>query len=227
MYYVSHDEEDVVVSSPFDVCRLSKISSRFYTTLSLFLLLSMTTVVKLMQMTSSSTLLPTLPSVRAKELERAALLFASRNDESSSSGNDDETTAAAGQTSSATKEDIPLQSSSLPNHRSSIRSPDNADQQYRVRCKAEELTALHEKECTVFGGHPPLDSSVACNTIHHYVVTTCSYLNSFIADVTAADDGIDRKLSVLEKQMALLESKLASVPCLFPEEGNAVQRKIE
>ena len=179
--------------------------------------------------TSSSTLLPTLPSVRAKELERAALLFASRNDESSSSGNDDEATAA--QTSSATSEDetrriLPLQSSLESSH-SSIRNPDNAEQQYRVRCKAEELTALHEKECVVFGGHPPLDSSVACNTIHHYVVTTCSYLNSFIADVTAADDGIDHKLSVLEKQMALLESKLASVPGLFPEEGNAGQRKIE
>jgi hypothetical protein len=178
--------------------------------------------------TSSSTLLPTLPSVRAKELERAALLFASRNDESSSSGNDDEATATAAQISSATSEEIPLlQSSSLPNHRSSIRNPDNDEQQHRVRCKAEELTALHEEECVVFGGHPPLDSSVACNTIHHYVVTTCSYLNSFIADVTAADDGIDHKLSVLEKQMALLESKLASVPGLFPEEGNAVQRKIE
>lgn len=179
-------------------------------------------------MMTTSTLLPTLPSVRAKELERAALLFAN---DSSSSGNNDEATAA--QTSSATSDEtrriLPVVQSSLESsHSSAMRNPDQAEQQYRERT-AEELTALHEKECTVFGGHPPLDSSVACNTIHHYVVTTCSYLNSFIADVTAADDGIDHKLSVLEKQMALLESKLVSVPGLFPEakddrvmeEGNA------
>ena len=178
----------------------------------------------------TSTLLPTLPSVRAKELERAALLFLK---ESSSSGNNDEATAS--QTSGATSEDetrriLPVHQSSLESSHSAMRNPDKAEQQqYRER-KAEELTALHEKECTVFGGNPPLDSSVACNTIHSFVVTTCSYLNSFIADVTAADDGIDHKLSVLEKQIALLESKLASVPGLFPEveddnrvmeEGNA------
>lgn len=163
---------------------------------------------------TTSTLLPALPSVRAKELERAALLYAK---ESSSSGNNDEATAA--QTSSATSEDetrrtLPVQSVLESSH-SAIRNPDKAEQQYRER-KAEEL---------VFGGHPPLDSSVACNTIHHYVVTTCSYLNSFIADVTAADDGIDHKLSVLEKQMALLESKLASVPGLFPEAEDDERRR--
>jgi hypothetical protein len=78
----------------------------------------------------------------------------------------------------------------------------------------------------VFGGLPPLESSVACDAMHQYLVTTCSFLNSFIADVNAADEGIDHKLSVLEKQMALLESKVASVPNLFPEDGDRENREI-
>ena len=74
------------------------------------------------------------------------------------------------------------------------------------------------KERSVFGGLPPLESTVACDAIHHYLVTTCSFLNSFVADVNAANEGMDHKLTVLERQMALLESRLASVPGLFPED---------
>jgi hypothetical protein len=80
------------------------------------------------------------------------------------------------------------------------------------------LEAMLAKERSVFGGLPPLESTVACDAIHHYLVTTCSFLNSFVADVNAANEGMDHKLTVLERQMALLESRLASVPGLFPED---------
>lgn len=81
---------------------------------------------------------------------------------------------------------------------------------------------MHKKEMSVFGGLPPLESSAACDAINHYLVTTCSFLNSFVADVNAANEGMDHKLTVLERQMALLESRLASVPGLFPEESSEV-----
>jgi hypothetical protein len=88
------------------------------------------------------------------------------------------------------------------------------------RRRSEHLEAMHTKEMSVFGSLPPLESSVACDAIHHYLITTCSFLNSFVADVNAANEGMDQKLTVLERQMALLESRLASVPGLLPEDIN-------
>jgi len=84
--------------------------------------------------------------------------------------------------------------------------------------RSEQLATLHQKEQNVFSGLPPLESNVACNVIHQYISTTSSFLNSFIADTNASHGGIDHKLTVLEKQMALLESKIASIPDLMPEE---------
>lgn len=169
-------------------------------------------------MTSSASL-PTLPSIRAKELERAA---SAKNE-----GSD-----AAARTSSSAPLEIrgPIPRLSPRNDDSAIRGDNAASTIAASRCeirrRSEQLEALHRKERMVFGGLPPLESSVACDAMHQYLVTTCSFLNSFIADVNAADEGIDHKLSVLEKQMALLESKVASVPNLFPEDGDRENREI-
>ncbi|KAL3761994.1 hypothetical protein ACHAW5_008218 [Stephanodiscus triporus] len=175
-------------------------------------------------MTTSASL-PTLPSIRAKELERAA------------SAKNESGDAAAWPTSSALSEsrgpsiDGGLFPPRLPpqNNDPAIRGEHapSAAASSRVdnRRRSEQLEALQRKERMVFGGLPPLESSVACDAIHRCVVTTCSFLNSFIADVNAADEGIDHKLTVLEKQMALLESKVASVPDLFPTDGDRENRE--
>mmetsp|Transcript_4019 Transcript_4019/g.8483 ORF Transcript_4019/g.8483 Transcript_4019/m.8483 type:complete len:99 (-) Transcript_4019:53-349(-) len=77
---------------------------------------------------------------------------------------------------------------------------------------------LHQKEQKVFDQLPPLDPTVTCDAIHQYLSTTSQFLNSYIADANASLEGTSHKLSVLEKQMSLLESKLESIPGLFSED---------
>lgn len=151
----------------------------------------------------TSAALPTLPSIRAKELETVS--HATDNDES----RPEDTVNLPVESSSGRSDSIP--SASL---RSS--SPSNDLSQSETQ-RSEHLATLHQKEQKVFSGLPPLESSVACNAIHQYISATSSFLNSFIADANASHEGVDHKLTVLEKQMALLESKIASMPDLFPE----------
>lgn len=151
--------------------------------------------------------LPLLPSIRAKELERAS---ANESDVVT------QTTSAPSPRQNQKSELLTLtvQSASVSRTNALPSTPSQSDTQ-----RTEQLAMLHQKEQKVFGGLPPLESSVACNTIHQYISTTSSFLNSFIADANASHEGIDHKLTVLEKHMALLESKIASMPDLFPEEG--------
>ncbi len=164
--------------------------------------------------------LPTLPSVRAKELESRA---SANNNESSV--------------------DLPHDKSILPSHNqrpgpsvksneyipnSNLGSSEPSSILFHSDAeRSEKLTEIHEKEQKVFGGLPPLESNVACDAIHHYISTTSSFLNSFIADVSASHDGIDHKLTVLEKQMSMLESKISSMPDLFPDmdESDEVEKE--
>ena len=172
------------------------------------------------KMTNAS--LPALPSIRAKELERAASAINNESGDASAARSSSSSSAP----SSESRGRMKTPQDSPRNYHSAIRGPgahlttEASSRDEYDRRRSEQLEAMHRKERLAFGGLPPLESSVACDAIHHYLVTTCSFLNSFIADVNAADEGIDHKLTVLEKQVALLESKVSSVPGLFPEKGN-------
>eukprot|EP00584_Thalassiosira_punctigera_P011033 CAMPEP_0172526940 /NCGR_PEP_ID=MMETSP1067-20121228/1756_1 /TAXON_ID=265564 ORGANISM="Thalassiosira punctigera, Strain Tpunct2005C2" /NCGR_SAMPLE_ID=MMETSP1067 /ASSEMBLY_ACC=CAM_ASM_000444 /LENGTH=181 /DNA_ID=CAMNT_0013310579 /DNA_START=18 /DNA_END=563 /DNA_ORIENTATION=+ len=155
----------------------------------------------------TSAALPPLPSIRAKELERD-----SHENESINDGSWNFVVATAEAPSGPKKEQSASSITDLRPSASSSAPYQSEDQ------RSEQLAALHQKEKKVFSGLPPLESNVACNAIHQYISTTSSFLNSFIADANASHEGIDHKLTVLEKQMALLESKIASIPDLLPEE---------
>lgn len=158
--------------------------------------------------------LPLLPSVRAKELERA----------SANNDSDDHVNNAPkpNQIQSLEQSKLPVQSESVSSttlpSKASLDTPYQSDTTAK---RSEQLAVQNQKEQKIFGGLPPLESSVACDTIHHYIATTSSFLNSFIADVNASHDGIDHKLTVLENHMALLESKIASMPDLYPDEDDS------
>lgn len=155
----------------------------------------------------ASAALPPLPSIRAKQLDRASAI--APTDKSGNAENLGGAPADA-QSSAKNKPSASISTDFYPI------APSSPSQSYAQRSK--QLDVLHQKEQKVFGGLPPLESSVACNVIHQYISTTSAFLNSFIADANASHDGIDHKLTVLENQMALLESKIASMPDLFPEE---------
>jgi chaperonin cofactor prefoldin len=82
-----------------------------------------------------------------------------------------------------------------------------------------ELQSLNEKEEKVLGSMSPLDPNLLCESIHQYICTTSNFLNTFVADVDASLEGTDRKLRVLEDQMAMLEGRLASIPGLLDDEN--------
>lgn len=159
----------------------------------------------------TSAALPPLPSIRAKELENREAPDPQGNESiGDGSGNINTATVEA---PSGSKKERSVANSTNPHHNAPSSVPTESWHE-----RSEQLAALHQKEQKVFGGLPPLESSVACNAIHHYISTTSSFLNSFIADANASHEGIDHKLTVLEKQMALLESKIASIPDLLTEE---------
>ncbi|KAL9190174.1 hypothetical protein ACHAXT_007385 [Thalassiosira profunda] len=156
--------------------------------------------------------LPPLPSVRAKELESRASAV-SQPAAGSSSGDAEKLTGThAAETSRPAKEQGALDSNKTLSGASPI-APYQSD-----AGRSEQLAAMHHKEEQAFGGMPPLEASEECNAIHQYISTTSAFLNSFVADANASHEGIDRKLSVLEKQMALLESTISGMPDLFPDE---------
>lgn len=158
-----------------------------------------------------SAMLPKLPSARAKELNRA--LF-SKDDTNESDKQVESTSSSQEEKSSAPQ--IESKQSVPPLHISPTKESSNIPYQSEAD-RSEQLNTITQKEKQLLGGLPPLDSSVACNAIHQYISTTSSFLNSYIANVSAASEGIDHKLTVLERQMSVLESTISSVSGLFPE----------
>lgn len=161
--------------------------------------------------------LPPLPSVRAKELESRASALSKRH----ASTDDNDTNKDANDKNSPneqTEMDANRTDSRLEKNTQSTREASTlaAEQHYRERL--EQIESLHQKEQKVFGSLPPLDPTVTCDAIHQYLSTTSQFLNSYIADANASLEGTSHKLTVLEKQMSLLESKLESIPGLFPED---------
>ena len=158
--------------------------------------------------------LPPLPSVRAKELESRASAVSQPAAEGSSSGDAEKSTGTH-----AAEPSGPAKEQGAPNDNNKTLSDASPIAPYQSDAeRSEQLAAMHHKEEQAFGGMPPLEASEACNAIHQYIATTSAFLNSFVADVNASHEGIDRKLSVLETQMALLESTLSGMPDLFPDE---------
>lgn len=158
-----------------------------------------------------SAMLPKLPSARAKELNRA--LFS--NDDTNESDKQVESTSSSQEEKSSAPQ-IESKQSVPPLHISPTKESSNIPYQSEAD-RSEQLNTITQKEKQLLGGLPPLDSSVACNAIHQYISTTSSFLNSYIANVSAASEGIDHKLTVLERQMSVLESTISSVSGLFPE----------
>ena len=161
-------------------------------------------------------MLPKLPSARAKELDRRLFSNDDTNDESD---NQVESTSSSQEEKSNAPE-IESKQSVPPLHISPTKEPSNIPYQSEAD-RSKQLNIITEKEKQAFGGLPQLDSSVACNAIHQYISTTSSFLNSYIADVSAASNGIDHKLTVLERQMSVLESTISSVSGLFSEENES------
>jgi len=161
--------------------------------------------------------LPPLPSVRANELESRASALSRRHastdyDDTNIDANDQN--AQSDQTEAVEKPYSSLYEKTIQYNREA--STLAAEQQHRERL--EQIEMLHQKEQKVFDQLPPLDPTVTCDAIHQYLSTTSQFLNSYIADANASLEGTSHKLSVLEKQMSLLESKLESIPGLFSED---------
>ncbi|KAL7516171.1 hypothetical protein ACHAWX_001217 [Stephanocyclus meneghinianus] len=165
----------------------------------------------------SSAALPPLPSARAKDIK-------SRIQQSVTSHTDlashQDAQKSSSDISKASVNDTPepTHDSTHSNNQLSQNNEDVTRQQMRVRTK--QLQCIHRKEQQVFGTLPPLDSNLPCEAIHEYIATTSAFLNSYVADVNAALEGTNHKLSVLEKQMAMLEVRLASIPGLTNEENS-------
>lgn len=167
--------------------------------------------------------LPPLPSVRAKELENRASALSKQHASKECDGSrkkdaDDDKSAQKNndQTKTDTKQSNVSLTANTQSNRDHARNALEEKQYHDVRLKQIEI--LHQKEQKVFDQMPPLDPAVSCDAIHQYLSTTSQFLNSYIANANSALDGASHKLSVLEKQMSLLESKLASIPGLFPDD---------
>jgi len=157
--------------------------------------------------------LPPLPSMRAKELEKRALYMSQTNTDSNVQNESIQSPVYVSESTST------LQPHDSPSKRIHHRESYDTDAQMDEK-RSEQLAMLHHKEQKVFGQQPPLEPNITCDAIHQYLSTTSQFLNSYVADANVALEGTSKKLTVLEKQMALLETRLASIPGLFPEEGD-------
>ena len=166
--------------------------------------------------------LPPLPSVRAKELESRASALSQRHASTDSNNSDKNADHKNVQSKQAETDENKCDSLREKTIQSDREASTLAAEQQHYRERMEQIEILHQKEQKVFDQLPPLDPTVTCDAIHQYLSTTSQFLNSYIADANASLEGTSHKLSVLEKQMSLLESKLESIPGLFPEdeEGN-------
>lgn len=157
----------------------------------------------------SSAALPPLPSTRARELEKkaaSALSPATETNDGKSELVDSPTHAVSDETKTKS------------NNESSTTTTRSDSLKLVNEKRTKQLAMMHQQEQKVFGQTPPLEPNVVCDSVHQYITTTSQFLNSFIADANASLEGTSHKLSVLERQMAFLESKLAYIPGLFPDE---------
>lgn len=162
--------------------------------------------------------LPPLPSVRAKELESRASALSQRHASTDSNNSDKNADDKNAQSKQAETDEDKYDSLRGKTIQSNREASTLAAEQQQYRERMEQIEILHQKEQKVFDQLPPLDPTVTCDAIHQYLSTTSQFLNSYIADANASLEGTSHKLSVLEKQMSLLESKLESIPGLFPED---------
>ncbi|KAL3792661.1 hypothetical protein HJC23_009389 [Cyclotella cryptica] len=164
----------------------------------------------------SSIALPPLPSARAKAIENKIQQSVTLQTALETHGGDAQKTSPVVSTANVKATTEPTHNSTHSNNEPSETNKDVTSQQIRERTKY--LQSLHRKEQQAFGTLPPLDSNLPCEAMHEYIATTSAFLNSYVADVNAALEGTSHKLSVLEKQMSLLEGRLASIPGLIEEE---------
>lgn len=170
------------------------------------------------QQMANAAALPPLPSVRAKELESRASALSQRHASTDSNNSDKNADDKNAQSKQAETDEDKCDSLRGKTIQSNREASTLAAEQQQYRERMEQIEILHQKEQKVFDQLPPLDPTVTCDAIHQYLSTTSQFLNSYIADANASLEGTSHKLSVLEKQMSLLESKLESIPGLFPED---------
>lgn len=163
-------------------------------------------------MSNTTTSLPLLPSARSRELLRRDLSSASTTVEENGSPGDEVSSQ-----DQAVAAKVPSQEG--------IVNPRCAGQQHlitnedRLEQREGELNALRTKEKNAFGGMKPLEASICCEVVHQFIATTSAVQNSFVADTCRSLGDIERKLQVLENQMALMESRLY-VSNVLDVEGN-------
>ena len=62
-----------------------------------------------------------------------------------------------------------------------------------------------------FASHPPLPVSTTSRVLQDVLLSTSQFVNSFVADANARLERSETEISALERQMGLLEGKLASI----------------
>ena len=163
-------------------------------------------------MSNTTASLPLLPSARSRELLKRGLPSCSSTVEENGSPNDEVLSH-----DQAVPAKVPT--------REGIANPSGASQQHpttdeeKLKQREGELNALRTKEKSAFGGMKPLDATLCCEVVHQYIATTSAFQNSFVADTCRSLGDIERKLQVLENQMALMESRLY-VSNLLDVDGN-------
>ena len=165
-------------------------------------------------MSNTTTSLPLLPSARSRELLGRDLSSSSSIVKESGSA-EDEVSSRQDQAVPANK--VPSQEGTV-NPRSSQQHLITDEE--RLEQRESELNALRAKEKSAFGGMKPLEASQGCEVVHQYIAATSAFQNSFVADTCRSLGDIEKKIDVLEHQMALMESRLYVSNVLEDVEGN-------
>ena len=155
----------------------------------------------------SSVTLPPLPSMRAKEIERRQQQHIVKIQPPP-----ENVSATTAPTVSTKPTPDAAQARTVVDQTSSSEDINKARQK-----RTEELADLMSRE-SVLSSQPPLDANLLCEAVHQYVCTTSSFLNTYVADVNAALEGVDHKLSILEKQMGMMEVRLNTVKGLMDDD---------
>uniref|UniRef100_A0A7S2E7E0 Uncharacterized protein n=1 Tax=Ditylum brightwellii TaxID=49249 RepID=A0A7S2E7E0_9STRA len=85
------------------------------------------------------------------------------------------------------------------------------------RMKEKEAERIQEEK--LFATHEPLPPSTTSSVINQYLSSTSRFVNAFVASADARLDSSSDKISALDIQIGLLESKLSSIPGL--DDGGA------
>jgi len=164
-------------------------------------------------MSNTTTSLPLLPSARSRELLGRDLSSSSSIVKESGSPEDE----VSSQVDQAVPAKVPSQEGTV-NPRSSQQHLITDEE--RLEQRESELNALRAKEKSAFGGMKPLEASQGCEVVHQYIAATSAFQNSFVADTCRSLGDIEKKIDVLEHQMALMESRLYVSNVLEDVEGN-------